>query len=200
LDEIVIASRNSGKISEIKKILTIQSVLFTDLCEIGFPDTIEETGKTFRENALIKAETVFVWCKLPVIADDSGLCVAVLNGKPGVYSARFAGSDASDEDNNLLLLEMLKRVPEAQRSAWFACTAVFYHAPGRYSIAEGRIDGRIATEPVGRGGFGYDPVFYLPERNKTMAQLGQHEKNTLSHRAQAFKRLKRSIEHHFNPS
>ncbi len=198
LNKIVIASRNSGKISEIKKIISIQSVVFTDLQEIGFPGTIEETGKTFRENALIKAETVYAWCKLPVIADDSGLCVTALNGKPGVYSARFAGSDASDADNNMLLLEMLAAVPEAQRSAWFACTAVFYHAPGGYSISEGRIDGVIATEPAGGGGFGYDPVFYFPEQNKTMAQLDEQEKNALSHRAQAIRRLKRSIENHFD--
>jgi len=198
LNKVVIASRNNGKISEIKRILPIRSVVFTDLREIGFPDTIEETGKTFRENVLIKAETVYMWARLPVLADDSGLCVTALNGKPGVHSARFAGPDASDADNNLLLLQMLERVPEAQRYAWFTCIAVFYHAPGEYTIAEGSVDGRITAEPAGRGGFGYDPVFYLPEKNKTMAQLTENEKNALSHRARAFRRLRRSIEDYFH--
>ncbi len=192
--EIIIASKNKGKISEIKKILSLKEVELLDLSELSFSSSIEESGITFRENALIKAETVFSLYKIPVIADDSGLSVWCLGGKPGVFSARFAGPDASDEGNNRLLLEKLQGIPDEERTAWFCCAAIFYHSTGKYFVSEGKVDGEITQSPVGKNGFGYDPIFFIPEYGKTMAQLSAHEKNRISHRALAFRGLKKYIE------
>jgi len=198
LNEIVIASRNTGKISEIKEILSdIRStrglLRLIDLNELGDSSIVEEDGNTFRENALIKAEAVYERHSLPVMADDSGLCVAHLGGRPGVRSARFAGPDATDEENNELLLQTLRGVPWNERSAWFTCVAVLYLGKERYHFTEGRVDGFIAEAPQGRGGFGYDPIFYMPRYGMTMAQLGESEKNRISHRALAFRALREHI-------
>ena len=189
LNKIVIASKNSGKISEIREILTLENVQFLDLGSLGFENRIEENGLTFRENAVIKAESVFKRYGLPVVADDSGLSVAALGGKPGVMSARFSGPLATDEANNDLLLALLKGLPAQERDAFFFCAAVFYHGRGEYLYAEGRVDGVIAMEPVGENGFGYDPLFFLPPFGKTMAQLSREEKNAVSHRSKAFRSL-----------
>jgi XTP/dITP diphosphohydrolase len=189
LNKIVIASKNSGKISEIRGILTLEDIEFHDLGTLGFEERIEERGRTFRENALIKAEAVFRRYGIPVVADDSGLSVAALGGKPGVLSARFAGPEATDRANNDLLLELLRGVPEEARNAFFFCAAVFFHGRGRYLYAEARVDGLIAMEPAGENGFGYDPLFFLPPFGKTMAQLPPEVKNAVSHRSKAFREL-----------
>jgi len=194
LNKIIIASENSGKIREVKKILSLHDVQFLDPGDMSYSGYIEETGKTFDENALIKAEALYREFELPVIADDSGLCVASLGGEPGVYSARFAGPDATDEQNNRLLLKRLKNVHDRARTAWFSCTAVFYYDSGRYFKAEGKVHGTITHSPVGKNGFGYDPIFFLPEYEKTMAQLTMEEKNKISHRGKAFRKLKEYIE------
>jgi non-canonical purine NTP pyrophosphatase (RdgB/HAM1 family) len=197
LNEIVIASRNRGKIYEIKEILseTISNrdLRLIDLNELADSLTIEENGKTFGENALIKAEAVNERHGLPVMADDSGLCVAHLGGRPGVRSARFAGPGATDEENNRLLLEKLRVVPWSKRGAWFTCVAVFYLGKENYHFTEGRVDGFITETPQGTGGFGYDPIFYIPRFGMTMAQLGENEKNRISHRALAFRALMEHI-------
>jgi XTP/dITP diphosphohydrolase len=196
LNKIVIASKNIGKISEIRNILMLENVEFLDLRALDFEENIEESGRTFRENALIKAEAVFGRYGIPVVADDSGLSVGALGGRPGVMSARFSGLRATDKTNNELLLEMLRGVPHKARRASFFCAAVFYHCRGEYLYAEGRVDGFIAMEPAGRNGFGYDPLFYLPDFGKTMAQLPREVKNTISHRSKAFRELGALIRAH----
>jgi XTP/dITP diphosphohydrolase len=189
LNKIVIASKNRGKISEIRGILMLENVEFLDLGTLGFDERVEETGLTFRENAVIKAEAVFRRYGIPVVADDSGLSVAALGGKPGVMSARFSGPRATDRSNNELLLRMLSEVPPEERCARFFCAAVFYRGGGEYLYAEGTIDGFIAMEPAGENGFGYDPLFYLPDFGKTMAQVAPEVKNSISHRSKAFREL-----------
>ena len=197
MNKLIIASANSGKISEINRILALEGVRLMDLKTLGFKDCIDECGSTFSENALIKAVEVYYRYHVPVISDDSGLSVSFLNGKPGVLSARFAGPGAGDKENNELLLEKLKGVVERDRKAWFTCAAVFYWGDGEYFLAEGKIDGVITGAPAGSNGFGYDPLFYMPGPGKTMAELSQEEKNGISHRSQAFKRLKISIEDYY---
>lgn len=197
MNKIIIASRNRGKISEIRKILSLENIEVLDLRALAFNGDIDESGSDFKENALIKAVEVFSRYRLPVLADDSGLSVSYLGGKPGVFSARFAGPEAGDEENNNLLLEKLRGTTEGERKAWFTCAAVFYYDTGRYFYSEGRIDGVITDTPAGMNGFGYDPLFFIPDRGKTMAQLSEDEKNEVSHRAQAFKRINRYIKDYF---
>jgi len=189
-------------VREIRDILDSLSkgIEILDLTQLPFTGIIEENGKTFEENALIKAKAVYDEFKLPVVADDSGLCVEALDGRPGVFSARFAGPEATDEENNLLLIEKLRNVREAGRKAWFSCVAVFYYADNRYFICEGRVYGVITDRPGGSGGFGYDPLFYLSSLGRTMAQLTPAEKNGISHRGMAFGALKEYIEGYFRTS
>ena len=200
MNDFIIASKNRGKIAEIIRILDLENVRLTDLNALGFNDEIEECGSTFIENAVIKAETVFLKYRIPVIADDSGLSVSFLDGGPGVYSSRFAGPGADDRENNELLLEKLKGTEEQERKAWFTCAAVFYYGKGRFSHAEGRLEGIITRTPAGRNGFGYDPLFFIPELGKTMAELSREEKNAVSHRSKAFTALKDAIETYLRAS
>ena len=195
--KVVLSTRNRGKVEEIRAILKPRNYEIISLDDIGFRDKIEETGSTFLENALIKAETVFRMSGLPVIAEDSGLCVDALGGEPGIFSSRFAGDEGNDKRNIELLLKKLEGVPEEKRKAYFICIAVFYHAPEKYFSAEGRVDGYIAFHPKGTHGFGYDPVFYLPEYKKTFAELPPEVKNRLSHRYRAFKKMGEYIERHW---
>jgi XTP/dITP diphosphohydrolase len=196
LHNIIVASKNRGKISEIRTILSLPGVAISDLYDIGYTDEIAETGETFEENALIKAKAVFNHCHCPVIADDSGLVVPYLHGEPGVRSARFAGPHATDHENNELLLKRLSEASGIERKAYFYCLALFYTEHDRYFTSDGKVHGRIALEPAGRGGFGYDPLFYVPAYEKTMAQLSNTVKNTISHRAGAFNALKVHITHY----
>ena len=156
------------------------------------PEIVED-GKSFLENALKKGRTVAEATGEIVLADDSGLEVDALRGAPGIYSARYAGNDADDLQNNRKLLHDLKGVPAANRGATFRCVLVLYPPNGRYEAFEGRWEGRIAEEPVGKGGFGYDPVFFLPGEGMTVAQLSPEVKNRVSHRAQAFAKLKERL-------
>jgi XTP/dITP diphosphohydrolase len=194
LDRIIIASRNRGKLREIRSILTLDGVKLQDLREVGFDECIEETGSSFDENALIKASAVYQRYHTGVVADDSGLVVPFLEGEPGVRSARYGGRRADDQKNNRVLLEKMKDAGGKERKAWFVCVAIFYHGEGLYLRTEGRVEGYIAAEPHGDRGFGYDPLFYLPDLEKTMAQLSLNEKNSISHRGVAFRKLKAEIE------
>jgi XTP/dITP diphosphohydrolase len=198
LNNLIIASRNRGKVSEIRSILDIDNLDYQDLESLGFNDDIAETGSSFEENALLKARAVYGQYHLPVVADDSGLAVDYLRGAPGIYSARFAGPGASDEENNELLISMLDGVPPGLRSAYFVCCACFFYDTDLYVTTTGSVSGFITYEPEGENGFGYDPLFYLPEYKKTMAQLTDEEKNRISHRAVSFRKLKPHIEEYFH--
>lgn len=188
--KIVLATRNRGKIKEIKEILSGTEVLTLD----DFPNLTmpPETGQTFRENALSKALFVAEKTNLPALADDSGLEVDALGGRPGVFSARYAGKDATDEENYLKLLGEMKGVAMEKRKARFRCVMAlaFPDGEGTAFTFDGVFEGYIASEPRGKDGFGYDPVFFVPERNKTAAELTLEEKNAISHRARALRKLK----------
>ena len=190
---IVLASGNAGKLAEIARILEDLDIDVVPQSALGVTDA-DETGTTFVENALIKARHAVAATGLPAIADDSGICVDALDGRPGVYSARYAGPGADDESNNDLLLSELDGVPDEQRGAAFHCVACFV-APGMEApvIAEGEWRGRILRERRGTGGFGYDPLFYLPELGKSSAELSPQEKNARSHRGQAIAELGRKL-------
>jgi XTP/dITP diphosphohydrolase len=191
---LVLATRNVGKIEELRRILsnlvsdqneTIE-LLGTD--EFGLED-VEETGDSFASNALIKARAVSEATGLPAIADDSGLCVDALNGMPGIYSARWSGRHGDDRANLDLLLAQLSHVPEERRGAHFACAAALV-VPGIAEIVEeGRIYGRLISQPQGTGGFGYDPIFMPIGLDQTLAQMGADEKDAISHRGLAFHAL-----------
>lgn len=186
LQKTVLASSNQGKLREIQQVLAPLNWQLLSQSEFAIGDA-EETGLTFVENALIKARHASVLCSLPALADDSGLEVDALNGRPGIYSSRFAGAGATDQDNINALLETLKDVPPSQRTARFHCVLVYL----RHSqdptplIAQGRWEGRILEQPRGANGFGYDPVFFSPDHDRCAAQLTPEEKNASSHRARA---------------
>lgn len=192
-DKIVLASGNAGKLAEITRILEDLDIDVVPQSAFGVTDA-DETGTTFVENALIKAQHAMEATGLPAIADDSGLCVDALDGRPGVYSARYAGPGASDDSNIDLLLTELDGVPDEQRGAAFHCVACFV-APGtdKPIIAEGEWRGRILHARRGAGGFGYDPLFYVPELDKSSAELSPQQKNARSHRGQAIAELGRKL-------
>ena len=186
--QIVLASGNLGKIKEIQAILEGHPIIAQSAFNIT---EAEETGSTFVENAIIKARHAAFHCKLPSIADDSGLVVDALNGAPGVISARYAGVGASDQDNVQLLLQELEGVPESQRTARFICVMVFMeHANDPTPlIAQGVWEGLITIQTIGSQGFGYDPVFWVPSEQRTSAELPATVKNSLSHRGLAVRTL-----------
>lgn len=188
MHDIVLASSNPGKIREIQAILTGHPIIPQSVFNVT---DAEETGATFVENAILKARNAALHCKLPAIADDSGLVVDALNGAPGVISARYAGIGASDQANLDKLLQALEGVPDELRSARFICVMVFMeHANDPCPvIAQGVWEGRILTHAVGENGFGYDPVFWVPEQGCASAELPAAVKNSLSHRGKALKSL-----------
>lgn len=196
----MLASRNRGKIREIQAMLADLGISLFSLNDYPAIPEIVEDGKSFLENALKKGRTVAEATGEIVLADDSGLEVDALGGAPGIHSARYAGADADDLRNNRKLLHDLKGVPAANRGAAFRCVLVLYPPDGRYEAFEGRWEGRIAEEPVGKGGFGYDPLFFLPGKGMTVAQLSPEVKNRVSHRAQAFAKLKERLQRLLNGS
>jgi XTP/dITP diphosphohydrolase len=194
MKELVVATRNRGKLKEIQALL--EGVVERVRCAAdypGFPETIED-GATFQDNALKKAREATLHTGLPALADDSGLVVEVLDGRPGVYSARFAGEGAGDGANNAHLLEELAAVPPGQRQAAFVCQLAFVTPQGEEQFFDGRIGGTILTAPRGEGGFGYDPLFLVDGCERTMAELGVSEKNAISHRGQALQQFRTFLE------
>lgn len=188
--KVVLATANEGKIGELSHLLRYFSIEVVSQSQLGVKP-IEETGLTFVENAILKARHASELTGLPAIADDSGLIVPALSGEPGILSARFAGKQASDQDNIKKLLNKLKNVPHEKRMAHFLCIVVFMlHAKDPAPlIAEGRWTGEIVSEPKGEGGFGYDPVFYLHDKKQTAAELPLAVKNSSSHRGLALHAL-----------
>jgi len=186
---IVIASRNPGKIREILRICSEWPTDWVTFETATWPE-VEETGRTYAENARLKARAVAGALGIPGLADDSGIEVDVLGGGPAVRSARFAGPAATDEENLRLLIERVRDVPEAERSARYRCVAMCAWADGQEVAAEGTCEGRLVLEPRGSGGFGYDPMFIPEGEDRTMAQLTDEEKNATSHRGKAFRALR----------
>jgi len=195
--EIVLASSNPGKVREINQLLATLDLHVRPQSEFGVVDA-EETGLTFVENAILKARNAALHTGLPAIADDSGIEVDALDGAPGIYSARFAGDNASDQANLEKLLAELESLPDAQRSARFQCLMVFMeHANDPTPvICQGTWEGRILTAARGDNGFGYDPVFYVPTHDCSSAELPAEVKNALSHRGQALRQLVTALQHY----
>jgi len=194
MKQLVLASGNPGKLRELSAILGELGYQLHAQSEFDV-DEVAETGTTFVENAIIKARHAAALTGLPALADDSGIEVDALDGAPGVYSARFSGADADDAANNALLVDKLRGIPAAQRSARYRAVIVLMRHAADPSplICEGSWEGMIQLEPAGEGGFGYDPYFFLPDRGCTSAQLSASEKNRLSHRGAALEELKRKL-------
>lgn len=194
MNRVVIATANAHKIAEIRAILSGVFDEMLSAAEAGFEEEIQERGATFRDNAVLKARTVMERTGLPALADDSGLEVFALEGAPGVLSARYAGVHGDDAANNEKLLREMAGLPEERRSARYAC-CVALARPGRPVLtAEGECPGIILTRPRGTGGFGYDPLFYMPALGCTMAELIPEVKNAVSHRKNALRALLRLLE------
>ena len=197
MKKIVIATNNKGKYSEIKNILKsvhgLSQVEFLSLKDFPSIPPVEEDGKTMQENSIKKAVTVSKLTNLITLADDTGLEVKALNGQPGVYSARFAGPGCTYNDNNKKLIEMMKDVPEEQRAAKFICVITIAKPTGDYYLMEGALRGIITTREQGKNGFGYDPIFLVPQYNKTLAELDFDTKNKSSHRYKAINKSKKIL-------
>ncbi len=192
IDEVVLATGNQGKAKEFSKLLDGVFKEVISLRDLDSPPEVVEDGLTFRDNALKKAREIAKYSGKLTLADDSGLEVDALNGRPGVYSARFSGEGATDKSNIEKLLTELGDNPN--RNARFVCVLALVDPIGEELVVEGFCEGVIMDKPRGEGGFGYDPVFYLPDRDKTMAEVDPEIKNTISHRARALIKLKLELE------
>ncbi|PIG99636.1 XTP/dITP diphosphatase [Clostridium combesii] len=193
--EVIVASNNKDKIREIKEILKKFNIDALSMKEAGIDIDIEEDGNTFMENAYKKAATIYeILPNYMVIADDSGLMVDALNGAPGIYSARFAGEHGNYKKNNEKLLKELDGKKVEERKAKFVCSIVFIIDKDNVIRVQGEINGVIGEKEIGEDGFGYDPLFYIPEYKKTFAQMDSQTKNSISHRGEAFRKLKYELE------
>jgi len=193
MKEIVLATRNTDKVREIRSILMDVDERLLSLLDFENIPVVVEDGKDLRDNAIKKAQIAYEYTRKIVIADDSGLEVESLGGLPGVYSSRFAGPKATYKENNQKLLDMLGDRPLEERAARFRCVIAVVDSHGEPKIFEGTVDGYIGFEEKGNSGFGYDPLFILPKYNKTFAELGEDFKNRLSHRAKALLKLKEHL-------
>jgi XTP/dITP diphosphohydrolase len=191
--ELIIATKNRGKVREIREALKGLRLRIHSLDDFSDVPEIEEDGKSFTENALKKARFYSKYFGKLIIADDSGLEVDSLKGLPGIYSARYAGKGASNRENNRKLLHEMEGIPLSKRGARFKCAMAIVSNEGKEVVAEGSCKGRIGIKEVGKKGFGYDPLFILPQYGKTMAQLSLSEKNRISHRGKALKKLRKII-------
>ena len=183
--KLLIATGNPGKARELAEVLGDLPLQLVTLTEQGISDTVEESGETLEANALLKARAYSALSGLPALADDSGLEVDALGGEPGVHAKRYAGEHATDEERVRFLLSRLEGIPWEQRTARFRCVIAVVLPTGQEELCEGVVQGVIALEPRGEGGFGYDPIFYVPQFGKTMAELPLDQKNGISHRGRA---------------
>ncbi len=190
MEEILIATKNQGKAKDFEQLFAPFNIRVKTLLDMENAIDVEEDGTTFQENAIKKAETIAREFNIPTLADDSGLIVDALDGRPGVYSARYAGMNKDDQANLNKVLDELKNVPESKRSARFHCSLALALPGKKTVVVDGTCDGVITQEPIGDNGFGYDPIMFIPALDKTMAQLSKQEKNEISHRANALKHLK----------
>ena len=195
--KLLIATKNEGKVQEFKRRFESADLKVISLLDLDEAPEVAETGSTFAENAVLKAEAIMRLTNQPVIADDSGLVIDALDGEPGVYSARYAGPDKDDEANIDKVLTEMKEIPEEERAASFQCLLAVAIPDQKTELFSGSCDGRIAFERSGSYGFGYDPIFYLPSYGKTMAELSPEEKNAISHRGQAIDRLEEEFKNLF---
>ena len=198
--KIVFATQNPGKIREIREILGKDGFEVVSIGDLDIRACAEENGETFSENAEIKAREIYDKLRsqgsvddIIVMADDSGFCIDELSGAPGVHSARFMGHDTSYDIKNAAILEKMKDIPEERRGAEFVCSICAILPDGKAVFAEGSLRGRVAHEIRGKEGFGYDPIFYLPQYGKTTAELGNDFKNSVSHRSQALHKMEELI-------
>ena len=193
MDKIVFATTNEGKVKEIKEILGDFPIEVVSMKEMGITADIEENGTTFEENSLIKARALAKLTGLPALADDSGLEVDYLNGEPGIYSARYLSRDTDYDYKNNYIIDKLSGAKGEDRSARFVCVISLVLPDGREFVERGVVEGLIGYEQKGENGFGYDPIFYLPEYGKTSAELLPWEKNKISHRGKALTAMKKLI-------
>ena len=194
MKQLVVATKNKKKLSEIKDILKGLNLKLISLDAYKNVPQVLENGKTFQENAIKKAVKLARFTGKLCLGEDSGLCVDALSGAPGIYSARFSGRDKSDIKNNLKLLKLLKDLPGSKRKAHYICAVALADNMGFLAVVEGRCSGLIAFAPCGSAGFGYDPLFYIPKYKKTFAQLGETIKHKMSHRYHALEKAKRIIQ------
>ena len=195
---IILATNNKSKVKEISEMMSGSDITFESLADAGINVEVEETGTTFEENALLKAREI---CKLsgkPTISDDSGLEIDALDGAPGIYSSRFMGEDTSYDIKNNALIEKLENVADPDRTARFRCCMALVLPDGREFVTEGVMEGIIAREPKGINGFGYDPILFIPEYNRTSAELSSEEKNNISHRGEALRKMIEVIKKELN--
>lgn len=193
MKKIVFATGNEGKMREIRDILADLNTEVLSMKQAGIDIRIEENGSTFEENAVIKAKAVAGYCGEVVLADDSGLEIDYLNKEPGIYSARYMGEDTPYSVKNMHLIERLKGVPDEKRTARFVCAIAAVFPDGEVVTATGVIEGRIDYKEKGSNGFGYDPIFFIPELLKTAAELSDSEKNKISHRGKALDKMKEEL-------
>lgn len=197
MTDIVFATGNQGKMREIRQIMADMDVSILSMKEAGICVEIEENGTTFEENALIKARSIAKVTNAVVLADDSGLEIDYLDKAPGVLSARYLGEETSYDIKNQHILGLLKDVPDEKRSARFVCAIAAILPDGREFTTQATIEGQIAYAPAGENGFGYDPIFYVPQFEKTTAQLSADEKNAISHRGKALAMMKEVLKKEF---
>lgn len=195
MKRLVLATQNKNKLREVSEILSPLGYEVISMSDAGLADMdVVEDGDTFEANALKKAKEIYAHVKCPVLADDSGLMVDALNGAPGVFSARYSGEGATAAKNNEKLLDALQGLSEAKRSAKFVCVMAYIDEQGEAYVARGEAHGRILEALSGEGGFGYDPLFFVPELGKTYAELAAAEKNKISHRAKALSAIRTHLE------
>lgn len=192
--KIIFATSNQGKMREVRSILEEPGVVVLSMAEAGIHMEVEENGSSFLENAIIKARTIGQALGEIVLADDSGLEVDYLNKEPGIYSARYMGEDTSYTIKNNNIIERLNGVPDEKRTARFVCAIAAYFPDGTMETTYGTIEGRIGYEEKGINGFGYDPIFYVPEYGCTTAELSMEQKNEASHRGKALRKMKKIID------